>query len=156
MKLTRQEFLDEFLGALGARSVDYTIIQDDVIAGFVTYDPSDPDPNERQDFRWRASQSDVPSPVAFDLIKIINRDKLLYIDQLTVTEEVLFSRLGGKVTKEEFEQGLEEILSIKISMVDDGEETDAYIIHQQEIEQTMDLNRPFATQPPINLSSITR
>lgn len=130
MKSRRQEFLNDFLGALGAQSIDYTIIEDKLIEGFVTYDLSNLDPEGKQGFRWKAGESDVPSRIVLDLINVIHQDKLLDIDRLTVSKTDLFLRLQREIPADELEEAFQELLSISIPILDDGEEAGAYFIHQ--------------------------
>jgi hypothetical protein len=46
----RQDFLTDFLGALGAQEIRFSQITPESISGTVIYDSADPD--EQQDFRW--------------------------------------------------------------------------------------------------------
>lgn len=130
--MRRKEFLQEFLGALGAVKIFWHEETVDKISGTVFYEPNGPE--ERQDFVWHVSEKDVPNQHALDLAKLLHKQKLLSIDKISVTRLELkkrYSAMHGRIVSDrEFEQALEELESIEVAMVDDGRETDAYFIHE--------------------------
>ena len=128
----RQEFLAEFLGALGAHEIQHLQVTPAFISGTVVYDPSDPE--EQQDFRWSIPPSAAPSPAATRLIGLIRKDGLLHSDKLLLSRQDLLARFNAGQdsgsSPEQFAVILEEILQIQVPMLDDGVESDYYFIHE--------------------------
>jgi len=128
----RQQFLDEFLGALGAREVRYLQVTPDFVSGTVVYDPSDPE--EKQDFCWSIGASDAPSASAARLAAVIRSNDLLSIDKLRVSREDLLVHFNAgqdlEYSPEKFSDLLEELLQIEVPMLDSGVEGDCYFIHE--------------------------
>ena len=127
----RKAFLTEFLSALGAVEIQYSFESIDSIAGKVIYDHDKAD--ESQDFCWHVTEEQVPSSNAFNLTQLLNREHLLNIDKIVVPQEELLWKLkttyGTTLTHTQFQETLEELRTIQVAMVDDGEETDVYFIH---------------------------
>lgn len=121
----------DFLGALGAKEIQNLRVTPTVITGTVVYDFATP--AENQDFRWSIN-SDAPSVAANRLIRLIRTHNLLDIDQLRVSRYDLLSlfnkEFDQKLSPEEFTPVVEELLQIKIPMLDDGMESDHYFIHE--------------------------
>ena len=130
--MKRREFLTEFLGALGAESIEWNEEADNFISGRVIYDENDP--GEIQDFCWHKSEKEVPNASVLALARLLNERKLLGIDQIVVTQKELhklYSEGRGIIISEsEFLDILEELEKVEVPMVDDGKETDAYFIHE--------------------------
>ena len=130
--MRRIEFLQEFLGALGAVEIEWHKKTTELISSKVIYDRDTPE--QTQEFIWHKSESEVPSQEVIDLIKLIRKKKLLSIDQLVVTRSELREsyniEYGLKTNEQEFSNVLESLEMIEVSMVDDGKETDAYFIHE--------------------------
>lgn len=130
--MKRREFLTEFLGALGAESIEWQEETDNFISGRVIYDKNDPE--EMQDFCWHVSEEKAPNSQVLKLAKLLNNKKLLSIDQISVTREELrlkYNEMHGTHTTEaEFIAILEELEEVEVPMVDEGKETDAYFIHE--------------------------
>lgn len=130
--MKRREFLTEFLGALGAESIEWYEETENFISGRVIYEKNDPE--EIQDFCWHKDEGKTPSTHALELVKLLNKEKLLSIDQISVTREELRLQynemFGSNTTESEFVEILEELEEIEVLMVDDGKETDAYFIHE--------------------------
>jgi hypothetical protein len=128
----RQEFLAEFLGALGAREVRHLQVTPSSISGTVVYDPGDP--NEQQAFRWSVGQDNAPSPAAIRLAGLIRSGGLLSIDKLRVSRQDLLGLFNAGqdpgYSTEQFTAVLEELLQIEVPMLDDGVESDCYFIHE--------------------------
>ncbi len=80
-------FLERFLGALGAAEIEWTRIMPDYVQGAVVYDSTDPE--ERQDFIWQVTEADVPREEVVLLAAMINAQRLLSIDKLTVSRQEL-------------------------------------------------------------------
>ncbi len=130
--MKRREFLTEFLGALGAESIEWIEENNNHISGRVIYDKSDPE--EIQDFCWHKSEQEVPGANVLKLVKLLNEKKLLSIDQISVTREELKLQYnedyGLNTSESEFSGILKELEEIEVPMVDEGKETDAYFIHE--------------------------
>ena len=128
----RQQFLDEFLAALGAREVRYLQVTPDFISGTVVYDPNAPD--EQQDFRWSISTRDAPSLAVAQLAGLIRANDLLIIDRLRVSRQDLLARFNAardtEYSPEQFSALLDELLQIEVPMLDGGVESDCYFIHE--------------------------
>jgi len=130
--MKRREFLTEFLGALGAESIEWHEETKSFISGRVFYERKDPE--ETQDFCWHMGEENTPSPQTWELVKLLNKKKLLSIDQISVTREELRLQYNetynSKTTEAEFSKVLEELEEIEVPMLDEGKETDAYFIHE--------------------------
>ena len=130
--MKRIEFLIEFLGALGAESIEWDQEINNYISGKVIYDKTDPE--EMQFFCWHKSETEAPSNSAYNLASLLNKNKLLSIDQITISRKELrlkYNELYSlNTTEQEFSVILEELEMVEVPMVDDGEETDAYFIHE--------------------------
>ena len=130
--MKRIEFLTEFLGALGAESIAWDQEINNFISGKVIYDKTDPE--EIQCFCWHKSETEVPSNSAYKLASLLNKNKLLSIDQITISRKELrlkYNELySSNTTEQEFSDILEELEMVEVPMVDDDEETDAYFIHE--------------------------
>jgi hypothetical protein len=128
----RQEFLAEFLGALGAREIRHLQVTPSSISGTVVYDPGDP--NEQQDFRWSVGPANAPSLAVIRLAGLIRSHDLLSIDKLRVSRQDLLGRFNAGqdpgYSPEQFTAVLEELLQIEVPMLDDGVESDCYFIHE--------------------------
>lgn len=131
MQMMRTKFIDIFLSALGAERVEYHQITEHIVSGTAIYDSSDA--NENQDFVWHATETNVPSSEAILLLKLINDRSLLSIDKIAVSRSTLKDQyeamLGKKYTVSQFDNIIEELLAVSVDMVDDGQETDKYFIH---------------------------
>jgi len=130
--MRRIEFLQEFLGALGAVEIEWNKKTAELISGKVIYDRDDPE--ETQEFVWHKSESEVPNQEVINLIKLLRKKKFLSIDQLAVTRSELRQsyniEYGLKTNEQDFSNVLESLEMIEVSMLDDGKETDAYFIHE--------------------------
>lgn len=128
----RQQFLVDYLGALGAKELLFSIIGPDTVSGTVVYDPNDPE--ERQDFCWHASEADVPSDNPCRLAAFIRREALLDIDRLRASRDDLRKMYNQSepvaLSPTDFSKALDTLEEIRVCMVDDGEETDTYFIHE--------------------------
>ena len=128
----RQEFLEQFLGALGAHEIRNLQVTPTSISGTVVYDPADPE--EQQDFRWSARPEDAPSSATVRLASLIRAEDLLNIDKLRVSRQDLLERFNAgqdsDCSPEQFSAVLEELLQIEVPMLDNGSESDCYFIHE--------------------------
>ncbi len=130
--MKRKHFLIEFFGALGAQEVTFSDIQPNRISGTAVFDPNDPE--ECQDFCWHASDSDVPSDRVCRLAELMHKRGLVDIDRLTVTRDDLRQLYNqnesAPLSPEEFNHVLNTLEEVQVCMIDDGEETDTYFIHE--------------------------
>jgi len=131
--MRRVAFAEAFLRALGAAEVQFSAVTDSCVEGTAVYDASDPE--ERQGFRWHATEQDAPSDDALRLLKLIRDEKLLSIDKLRVSRDDLQQRFqdtcGKTVDSSELSALLQAIEGIEMPMLDNGkEEGDSFFIHE--------------------------
>ncbi|QSX79723.1 hypothetical protein [Agrilutibacter solisilvae] len=129
---SRQEFLTEFLSALGAREIRNLCVTPASVSGTVVYDPSDPE--EQQDFRWPVPENAAPSPAVVRLAGLIRRARLLHGDRLTPSRQELLARFNAGqdwvCPPDQFTAILEELLQVQVPMLDEGVESDYYFMHE--------------------------
>ncbi len=126
--MERIDFIIAFFLALNAEIVKVTDVVEDKVFGTVVYDQNDPE--ERQDFCWHASEQDVPSGLACKLLSGRSNEQLLDLDHISVSQQVLFAKCADLGNATMIEEALNEILDVRIKMVDDGVETDECFIHE--------------------------
>ncbi len=135
----RREFLEAFLGALGAAEIVEFFERPSEVWGkirfaedFEVLDLSG-DEEEHQEFVWRVTEADVPSILAYRIAAVMQRYQLLHIDKLRVPRETVLESLRAEYSESvgdgEFALAMEELLAIEVAMVDEGEETDVFFIH---------------------------
>lgn len=142
MLSARRQFLEAFLGALGAAEIVEYAEQADAVTGAIRFaadseviDLSGDEGEELQEFVWRVPELRAPSLMAYRIVDVIDRYQLLHIDKLRVSRATVLSVLQNDsenpVDPEEFSAALEELLAIEVPMVENGEETgDAFFIHE--------------------------
>jgi hypothetical protein len=140
MLSARRQFLDAFLGALGAAEIVDYFEQADAVTGAVRYaadsevvDLSGDEGEDLQEFVWRISEVEAPSLLTYRIAEVLERYRLLEIDRLRVSRPTLLSILQNdseqQIDPEEFAAALQALLEIEVQMVEDGEETgDAFVI----------------------------
>ena len=138
--MKREAFLTEFLGALGAESLTFTEVNTDSISGIVHYKPSEnfvlkeEEEDLIQEFCWHITEGEVPNNDVFRLAKLIHQQNLLDIDKLRISanqlREIYNQKFNLTITQQEFNSILGELEDVVVRMVDDGEETDMYFIHE--------------------------
>ena len=122
--MRRQIFLNSFLGALGAVEILWTDIQIYKIYGTVIYDLTDPE--QRQDFVWHMTETNVPSDDVKKLLEFLSKSNLIDIDKIfTPIKQIKIDFID----KGNLEKVWDELFNIEIRMIDKGEETDGYFIH---------------------------
>jgi hypothetical protein len=130
--MLRKQFLIEFLGALGAKEIQWHKETNTSLSGSVIYEIDYPE--EVQEFIWHVQESESPSEGVRKLAELLNEKHLLSIDQISVSRcelRNLYSiKLGRVVPENEFIAILETLESIEVPMVDEGKETDVYFIHE--------------------------
>lgn len=122
--MKRQTFLKSFLGALGAVDIIWTDTQIDKIYGTVIYDLSDFD--ERQDFVWHMTKDNVPNENVKKLVDFLSTNNLVDIDKIIRPIEQLDINF---IDKSEHNNVWDELFEIEVKMLDDGQETDSYFLH---------------------------
>lgn len=121
----RKQFLEIFLGALGAKQIVWGQITNDSIAGTVIYDPNDLE--ERQDFIWHMGEKETPDEDVIALLKHLKDNSLLKGDKFTVPiAEIEVANMDEGSTGKAFDK----LLAVSVNMIDEGEETDRYFIHE--------------------------
>ncbi|WP_444919630.1 hypothetical protein ACJJID_11590 [Microbulbifer sp. CnH-101-G] len=130
--MRRKQFLTEFLGALGAKEIQWQKETDTSISGAVIYEIDDPE--EVQEFIWHVQESEAPPENVRKLVELLNEKNLLSIDKISISRKELrslYSKKQGRIVSEdEFISILEALVSIEVPMVDEGRETDVYFIHE--------------------------
>lgn len=81
---------------------------------------------EVQDILWHI-QDDESMEDALALGEFIREKNLISIDKISVDYELLQSKVNWESKK--FDAALNTLLSIRVSMLDDGEETDSFFVH---------------------------
>jgi len=122
--MKRKTFLITFLTALGAVRIIWGDTFVDKIYGTVIYDESDPE--ERQDFVWHMTEDNVPSDDVRKVIEYMANNKLIDIDKIIKPIDELPLNFIEQHQKEKI---FNELFNIQVRMIDDGEETDRYFIH---------------------------
>lgn len=130
--MRRRQFLKEFLGGLGAKEILWKGESETSVSGTVVYDIDDPE--GAQGFIWHKKEAEVPPQEVMELAELLNEKNLLSIDKITVSRhelrKLLSDKLGRVVPEPEFLTTLKALESIEVPMVDEGEETDYYFIHE--------------------------
>jgi len=128
----RIQFLQSFFGALGAHRISISVEDNDQVSGTVIYDPSNP--GERQDFSWRAAEADAPGEPVRLLATLLRDQQLLAIDKISVPRDELRRRYneqyGTALDAEQFRDIIERLTAIRIPMVEAGDKSDAFFIHE--------------------------
>ena len=96
----------------------------DKLFGTVVYDENDPD--ERQDFVWHMTEDNVPSEDLRKVIEYLAQNNLIDIDKITVPITELNLNF---LDQTRMEKVFDELFNVYVNMIDDGEETDGYFIH---------------------------
>ena len=122
--MKRKFVLEIFLEALGAVKIIWGEIYFDKIDGTVIYDETDPE--ERQDFVWHMTEEEVPSEETRKLIKYIHDKKLIDIDKIIKPIEELNLDF---IEESKRENAIDQLFNMEVRMIDEGEETDDYFIH---------------------------
>jgi hypothetical protein len=133
MDTRRQQFLEAFLGALGAERVAFTKVQPDIIEGAVFYPDHRSDAEEKQDFRWHVAEEQAPTVELLQLASLLRNRKLIHSDRVIVPESTLASQYryyyDVVISDEAFRNVFRRLLDVEITMLDDGKETDSFFIH---------------------------
>lgn len=120
-----QIFLDHFLGLYGVDKVEITNVEKDKIYGIAIY----LDDEKKQDFCWHITEQNIPSDDLVQLIKIIKDNKFNRTDIILVTANTIFEK-SGWIDRTKFNLIYDQLFEIEVKMIDGGEETDSYFIHE--------------------------
>jgi len=120
----RKAFLKSFLGVLGVKEILWSDTQSDKVYGTAIYDLTDPD--ERQDFVWHMTEDNVPNDDVKKLLEFLSNNKLVDIDKIIKPIEELNIDF---IDKNKLDENWNELFNLEVRMIDEGEETDRYFIH---------------------------
>jgi hypothetical protein len=120
----RLNFLKSYLKLYGVERIELTNETVDSISGIAIYDENDQE--ERQEFIWHKSESDVPSFELIILIEKIVMEKWHNGDRISERVKDFKFKEIDNATKEKL---LNELFEVEIRMMDAGEETDSYYVH---------------------------
>lgn len=120
----RQTFLDNFLGLYGADKVEITKSDTDKIYGIAIYF----DDEDEQEFCWHITEKNVPLDDLIQMIKIIKDNKFIRTDKIIVTADTIFKK-SGWTNRTKFNLIYDKLFDIEVKMLDNGEETDSFFIH---------------------------
>jgi hypothetical protein len=138
----RRQFLDAFLGALGAAEIVEFCERASEVSGTLRFaedseviDLSGDEGGEMQDFVWRVREEEAPSLLAYRIADVLHRYQLVEIDRLRVSRQALLAMLRSDseepVEQGEFDAALDALLAIEVPMLEGGVETgDAFFIHE--------------------------
>jgi len=120
----RKIFLEIFLTALGAEKIEWGKLEVDKIFGTVVYDSTDAE--ERQDFAWHMTEDKAPSEEVKMVIKYIADNSLIKFDKIIKPVEELNLDF---IEQSKRKKVIDELFNIEVRMIDEGEESDRYFIH---------------------------
>jgi len=130
--MKRKRFLSEFLGALGVVKINFTDETNDKICGTAFYSLDDFE--ESQDFVWHLTEEQVPNDDILKITELLNVEKMLDIDKIILSRDKLYQKFNSKYNSllsfDEFILLLDELETIKVTMIDEGVETDCFFIHE--------------------------
>ena len=120
----RLNLLKSFLKLYEVEKIELTNESAESISGIAIYDESDPE--ERQEFIWHKTESEVPPIELNILIEKIVAEKWHNGDKITKDITKIEFKEFDNETRDKMEF---ELFEINIRMVDDGEVTDSYFVH---------------------------
>jgi hypothetical protein len=116
---------------LGAKAIEITQDDSEKIRGIANFDLLSED--YKQEFCWDIKNIKEISEDVFKLLQFIYDNKLISIDKIIVSADELGKQFkekyGLSFKPDQFEEILNALLCIDISMIDDNEKTDSYFIH---------------------------
>ncbi len=129
----RREFLEAFLGALGAAEIVAWCERESEVSGTLrlaedaeVLDLSGDEEGELVDFAWRRREEDAPSLLTFRLADVLRRYQLVEIDRMRVSRGTLRTILeqdfDEPVGAGEFDAALDALLEIEVGIREGGEE----------------------------------
>lgn len=106
--------------------IDSTKLERDKVFGKIYFNSIDP--TEQQDFCWHMTEENVPSDQVIELIGVLKENDFVSIDKLTVPIEEVFKKVNESDFNK-FKVRMDELFNVEVKMIDDGEETDSFYIH---------------------------
>ncbi|MCB0538076.1 MAG: hypothetical protein H6571_09235 [Lewinellaceae bacterium] len=120
----RLNFLKSFLKLYGVEKIELIEENENSISGFAIYNNSNLE--EKQEFIWHKSEDEVPSPELKILIEKIVSEKLHYGDKvIDEIENIELPEFDNQMK----EKLIDQLYDIEIKMIDNGEETDSFFVH---------------------------
>jgi hypothetical protein len=119
------EFISSFFAVFKAH-INYYKISDANVFGSVVWE----DENELQIFSWHIEFEDYILVKMKLLCEYLIKNNLVCIDKVKITKKELIIRLSYQGWNFiEAQKNIDYLCSVKIKMIDDGEETDSFFIH---------------------------
>ena len=85
---------------------------------------------DTQEFKWYNILNDETLIILKDICDFIKENSLNDNDRIIISENILRNKLKKKGwNNNKIEKGIEGLMSISIKMIDDGEETDTFLLH---------------------------
>lgn len=129
--MKQKKIIIEFLSTLGVQKIDWNQESESHFSGRAFFDTNDFD--DFQDFKWEFQKDIEPKYELINLLKLIKKKKLIDIDKITISIDKLRKLFNTtyemKLSSKEFDLIIEELIRIKIPMVDSAETTDSFCIH---------------------------
>ena len=125
MRVKRKLFFQEFLSMFdGVELLEVTKETLEYIEGTLSWGES---------VRWSVALDATPNKRCLDLASFIVAQKLLEIDQISISENDLYNSFvsitGNNWSEQKFESALKELLQIKVARLEDGKEIDDFFVH---------------------------
>jgi hypothetical protein len=122
--MKRLNFLKTYLKLFGVKEIEIINETEYSIKGIAIYDEFIPE--EKQEFIWYISEKEVPSNELRLIIEEIIENKLHLNDKIIVK----FDKFEFSGTKSKnLDELINQLYSIEIKMIDNGEETDSFFVH---------------------------
>lgn len=120
----RQNFLRSFLGLYGVENIEITKFDKEKICGIAIY----LDDEDTQEFCWHVTEDNVPSDDLIELIQIIKNNEFNRTDKVIVSADELFEKTEW-TDRNKFDKTFDQLFEVEVKMIDDGEETDSFFMH---------------------------
>jgi hypothetical protein len=120
-----KDFLESFL-ALSEGKIEHFILENNKVFGIITWK----DDEEKQDFSWTLQFDEAILYKMKLLCDFIKEDKLINCDKITISEaelKIQSSKLNWNLY--EAEEQINNLCSVEVKMIDDGQESDSFFIH---------------------------
>ena len=129
--MNRRQCFEQFMRMFAGPTLTITQETQECIRGELRW----PDyTDDVQEVRWDAAESKLPSRLCFQLVSLIADKELLDIDMISASRQELFDIFQSQTTSPatflEFESALEELQTISVARIDDGEESDSFFVHE--------------------------
>ncbi len=103
----------------------------DSIAGELTWHSES---EHREEVRWDCAEANLPSDACIRLVSFIAEKNLLDIDRIPLSREELYDSFCKQTEStlqfHKFEAALEELLSVKVARLENGQEFDDFFVHE--------------------------